>query len=210
MYKLYYSPGACSMAVHVILNALNVPFEGIKTSISDGQTKTAEFLKKNPRGSVPVLEFDGHTLREGGAIITYLCDTHNSPLLPKSGWARANALQWLMFANATLHVGYSKAAFVWRNTPEGAARDAALNVALDQIQSMWDEIEAALAAGGPFVCGADLTPADILITVIANWSWLPRQFTFGSKTKALLKTVSTHPAYQKALAAEQVEYKAAA
>ncbi|MCK6417475.1 MAG: glutathione S-transferase family protein [Alphaproteobacteria bacterium] len=210
MYTLYYSPGACSMAVHVILNTLNVPFKAVRTSIKDGDTKKPEFLKKNPRGAVPFLEFDGHGMREGGAIITYLCDAHSSPLLPKSGWARANALQWLMFANATLHVAYSKAGMIGRTVDDGPSKEKALKAALDSIQSMWDEIETHLAANGPYLCGKEQTAADILLTVIANWSWLPRQFSFGPKTKTLLKTISAQPAYQKALQEEQVEYKAAA
>src|SRR5262245_43008137 len=108
MYKLYYSPGACSMAVHVVLNELAVPFELAKVSTKDGSMKSPEYLKMNPRGQVPVLLIDGKPMKEGAAIITWLLDEHKSPMLPKSGMARAKALEWLMWCNASLHVGYSK------------------------------------------------------------------------------------------------------
>jgi glutathione S-transferase len=207
MYKLFYSPGACSMAIHVVLNELNQPVELIRATIGDPGNIDQELHKVNPRNQVPVLVEDGKPILEGGAMITYLCDKHPSDLMPKSGYERAQALQWLMFGNATLHVGYSKAAFVKRN----GGSDELFNKACEQIQGMWDQIEASLASSGkPYLCGDKVTAGDILITVIANWGFLGVSFNFGPKTKALLKSVSSRPAYQKALTAEQVEYKAAA
>lgn len=67
-YTLYYKPGACSMAMHVILNELNVPFEAVKQD----DLKAPDFLKLNPRGQVPLLIVDGEPVKEGAAIITYL------------------------------------------------------------------------------------------------------------------------------------------
>jgi len=199
------------MAVHVLLNEIGEKFEAQKLSMQDGEHKKPDFLKINPRGQVPVLQEDGKTLLEGAAILTYLCDKHKSPLLPQSGWDRAEALQWLMFGNSTLHNGYSKAAFIARNGEDGPAKDKLVNAACDQIQEYWNQIETHLAQSGkPYVCGDKCTIADILIAVIANWGFLPRQFSFGPKTKALLKSVIARPAYQKAIATEQVDYKAAA
>lgn len=206
MYQLYYSPGACSMGVHVVLNEMNQPVELIKSAIGV-PSPDAALHKVNPRNQVPVLVVDGKPMLEGGAIITYLCEVHKSSLIPASGWARAEALQWLMFANASLHPAYSKALFARRN---GASAEM-MDKACQQIQDMWNLVEERLqSTGKPYLCGDQVTAGDILVTVIANWSFLGHSFTFGSKTKAMLKAVSSRPAYQKALAAEQVEYKAAA
>lgn len=210
MYKLYYSPGACSMAVHVVLNEIGAKFETVSVSIPDGQTRTPEFLKLNPRGQIPLLIADGKPLREGAAIITYLCDTHKSPLIPAQGWERAQALQWLMFANSSLHPMYSRAAWLaFRAQGDEAARKALADQTCDQIQQAWDQVEEHLKTS-PYLAGKDCTAGDILLTVIANWTFIPKAITFGPNTKKLLKAVSTRPAYQKALAAEKVEYKAAA
>lgn len=209
-YKLYYSPGACSLAVHAILHEIGADdSEFIKTPTSDGSTRTPEFLAMNPMGGVPVLVEDGNKpMSEGGAIITYLCDKHNSPLLPKEGQARAQALRWLMFANATLHPAYGRTFWINRNFPE-EHKEWALKIARANIQDYWDKVETHLEREGtPYLAGNDVTAGDILLTVIANWS--PQNYTFGSKTKALLKAVSSRPAYQKALQMEEVEYKAAA
>ena len=61
MYKLYYSPGVCSMAVHVALNEINAKFELEKVSTAAGQ-KSPELLKVNPRGAVPVLKINDFIL----------------------------------------------------------------------------------------------------------------------------------------------------
>ncbi len=207
-YKLYYSPGACSLAAHAILNEIGEKAEFIKTPTSDGSTRSAEFLKLNPFGGIPVLEENGKAINEGGAIITYLCDKHNSPLLPKSGWERATALKWLMFANSTLHPAYGRTFWISKNLPQDQ-QEAALKTAREQIQKLWDTVESELEKQGtPYLNGNDITAGDILVTVIANWN--PQNYKFGPKTKALLKAVSSRPAYQKALATEEVEYKAAA
>ena len=107
MYKLYYSPGACSLAVHVALLEVGAKFELENVSAPAGQPKSAEFLKINPRGAVPVLKIDNFILREGAAILTYILDSHKSDLLPASGLERAEALEWLSFANSKAPVSIS-------------------------------------------------------------------------------------------------------
>lgn len=210
MYQLYYSPGACSLAIHALLLELGQKVELINTSLTEGKNRDAAFLKLNPRGQVPVLVDDGFAIREGGAIITYLLDKHQSPMLPKSGKERALALEWLMFANSTLHPAYSRVFFINRQCQDEAAKQQLLAVAVAAIDKLWAEIEERLSAQ-PYLCGKDCSAADILVAVIANWqAWVPLPITIGKKTKHMLESVAKRSAFQKALAAEGVEYKAAA
>ena len=209
MYTLYYIPGTCSMAVHVILNELGEKVELKNVSAPQGQPRSPEYLKINPRGSVPTLVDSGEVIREGGAILTYLLDKHNSPMLPRAGSERARALEWLMFANATMHPAYGRGFFIMKNITDPAAKEQALKAAADQINKLWAEVDARLAKN-PYICGKDITAADILLTVIANWSSNFPQIKLGSNVKRLLKEIIARPAYQEALKIEQVEYKAAA
>ena len=207
MYSLYYSPGACSLAVHTLLNEIGAEFKLEKASIKDGETRTAEFLKLNPRGQVPVLVEDGKAMREGGAIIIYLCEKHNSSLLPKSGWERAQALQWLLFCNSTLHPAYSRAFWLMGLTNTG--KETLLKAAADSISRIWQDVETQLQ-NQPYLCGKECTAADILLTVIANWSdHVPMPISIGPKTRELFARVIARPAFQKAMATEHVTYKAA-
>ncbi len=206
MYKLFYSPGACSMAVHVVLNELNQGVELIRATIGDPSNIDPELKKVNPRNQVPVLVEDGKPILEGGAMIAYVCDKHKSDLLPAAGYERAQALQWLMFANSSLHPAYSRTGFIKKN----GGSDELFEKSRAAIQGLWDLVENHLAESGkPYLTGDKVTAGDILLTVIANWGFVG-SFNFGPKTKALLKSVSSRPAYQKALEAEKVEYKAAA
>ena len=205
MYTLYYMPGACSMAVHVLLNELG---QDVKLVNATGEGR-AELLKVNPRGMVPTLVDDGVVIREGGAILSYLLDKHNSPMLPKSGKERAAALEWLMFGNATLHPAYGRAFGAMKGF-SGEVKDKVLVAAVENINKLWTDVEARLSES-PYLAGKELGAADILLTVIANWSGhISSDIVIGPKTKALLKQVISRPAYQKALKDEQVEYKAAA
>ena len=208
MYTLYYSPGACSMAVHAVLNEMNQPVTLVKAKSADGQ-KTSEFLQANPRGQVPTLVEDGFVMREGGAILVYLMDKHQSPLLPKSGKERAAALEWLMFANASLHPAYSKA-FGSGSYEDKDVAAAVFKAAIEQINKLWKDIDGHLAKN-KYLGGNQIGAADILVTVIANWgqAW-GQKAVLGENVKRLIKEVIARPSYQKALKDEQVEYKAAA
>ncbi|AGH98975.1 glutathione S-transferase family protein [Micavibrio aeruginosavorus] len=201
-YTLYYKPGACSMAMHVILNELNVPFDAVKQD----DLKAPDFLKLNPRGQVPLLVVDGEPVKEGAAIILYLLDTHANTLMPASGIERAKALEWLMWCNASLHPACSRMFWLNKQTLDDATKAQLAPLFLNGIQALWDEAEARLATT-KYLAGDTITAADILLSVIANWG-LP--VTLGANVKRVLKDVTARPAYQKTLAAEQIEYKAAA
>ena len=209
MYKLYYSPGACSMAIHVVLNECNQPVTLEKVDLRGA--RSPEFLKLNPRGQVPVLADGDLIIREGAAILIYLLEKHQSPLLPKSGKERAAALEWLMFCNATLHPAYARCFFLMRNAQD-PAKEQLMGVAIAMINKLWAEVEDRLGKTA-YLAGDNITAADILMTVIANWAGHlpnPEGVKIGPRTKKLLQTVISRPAYKKALETEQVEYKAAA
>lgn len=209
MYQLYYSPGACSMAIHVVLNEVNQPVD--LKPINLQEKRPEELLKLNPRGQVPVLVEDGKPMREGGAMMVYLCDKHKSALMPQSGWERAQALQWLMWGNSSLHPAYSRTFWIMRNVKDEAMKTQLLETSVVQINAMWAEVDQHLG-NWTFLAGKECTAADILMTVIANWGqWLPPgSIKLGDNVKRVLRAVIARPAYQKALAAEKVDYKAAA
>ncbi len=204
MYTLYYSPGACSMAIHIALHECGQPVTLEKVDL--GAPRPPEFLTLNPRGQVPVLVDDGMVLREGAAILLHILDKHQSPLMPRTGKERMAALEWLMFCNATLHPAYSRCFFLMRN---GQAGDGLMDASIKGMNALWAEVEQRLEKSA-YLAGENLTIADILMTVIANWSArMTRPVLIGPKTKALFQKIISRPSYQKALEVEQVEYKAA-
>lgn len=208
MYKLYYSPGSCSMAIHVALNEIGAKFELINVSVPAGQPKPKILLDVNPRGMVPVLDIDGFILREGAAILTYLLDSNKNDLLPKSGLERARALEWLSFANASLHPAYGRIFMMMKLFGSDASKNDLYKPAIAQIQKYWNEIEDHLGKS-EYLAGNQITIADILVTVIANWSgYFEAKINFGEKTKAYFSKIITLPSYKKAIEVEGIKYSA--
>ena len=97
MLKLYdYLASGNAYKVRLLLHQLGIPFERIEMDLLKGETRTPEFLKKNPNGRIPVLELeDGRCLAESNAILWYLSEW--TRFLPEDRLARAQVLQWMFF-----------------------------------------------------------------------------------------------------------------
>src|SRR5215469_3438385 len=97
--------------VRLTARQLNIPLRLREYPLHGGETRTPGFLKLNPNGRVPLLEFeDGRTLSESDAIISYLAD--GTALMPESKWDRAQALQWMFFEQYS-HEPYIAVARFW-------------------------------------------------------------------------------------------------
>jgi glutathione S-transferase len=97
MLRLYdYLPSGNGYKVRLLLHQLGIPFERVELDIVRGETRTPEFLARNPNGRIPTLELeDGTHLAESNAILWYLAD--GGPFLPADRLARARVLQWMCF-----------------------------------------------------------------------------------------------------------------
>ncbi|MFA7275698.1 MAG: glutathione S-transferase family protein [Pseudobdellovibrionaceae bacterium] len=212
MYTLYSSSGSCSRSIHVLLNELDVPYALENISISKGENRTPAYLAINSRGQVPVLKDGKEIIREGAAIISYLADKHPTSLLPQDGPARVPALEWMMFANATLHPAYGRFFFACKTEAvKDDARDALKEAVAAQIQNLWNDVEAQLTRKR-YCAGDAMTIADIMLTVMSAWGKsFGLAIKFGPKCQALFDEIGARPAFQKALAVEaQADQKAAA
>ena len=107
--KLYYAPHACSLAPHIVLRELDLPFELIRVDNRTKQTASgADFLAINPKGYVAALQLDnGEVLTEGPAILHYLADLRpEMNLAPANGtFERVRLQEWLNFVSTEVHGG---------------------------------------------------------------------------------------------------------
>ncbi len=97
MYRVYgdIQSGNC-YKIKLLMNHLEIAHEWIEVDILQGETRTEEFLAKNPNGKIPVLELtSGKCLSESNAILNYLA--HGTSYLPDEPWERANVLKWQFF-----------------------------------------------------------------------------------------------------------------
>jgi glutathione S-transferase len=105
--KLYYSPGACSLASHIVLQDMKLPSSFVKVDLKSKQTEAGEDYRViNPKGYVPALELDdGDLLTENIAILQYLASL-KPELLPQSGKAKWHAIETLAFVSTELHKAF--------------------------------------------------------------------------------------------------------
>jgi len=199
MYTLYYFPDACSLATQVVLHELNQAVE-----IIDVQ-KVEDFSSVNPVATVPLLvnKKTGATRREGAAIILHLLNKHENTLLPASGDAREQAIQDILFANATMHPAYGRLFFIAQHISDEQAQQKAFAAATASINSLWQVVEVQLATQ-KFLGGDQPSAADIMLTVYSRWGGsFPVEIEMGPNTQKMLAAVLTMPNFERALVAEQ-------
>ena len=166
--KLYYKPGACSMAPHIVLTELGQNFDLEKTDTKSGKTESgANFREINPNGYVPALQTDtGDVITENPAILQFLGDmAPDSGLVPANGTLERTRLQEILnFVSSELHQAYSP---FFSGTKLNAS---AKELAEAGIARRVGFIESKLSDGRAFLLGAQFTVADAYAFVVLNWS----------------------------------------
>lgn len=167
--KLYYSPGACSLASHIILNEINVDFDLERVDLSTHTTeKGKDFYSINAKGYVPALEINpGLILTENVAILPFLAQHDpKQDLIPPSGLGRAKVLEWLGYLNSELQEAYSP--FF-----SGKLRDEEKQDGYAKLDKLLDYIESYLSDSDfDYLVNDNFGPADAYLFVITNWSKL--------------------------------------
>ena len=106
MLTLYFSPGSSSMATHIALNEIGVPFEAKLTALHEHKNRAPDYLAVNPEGKVPALMIDGRPLTEVAATLWYLARRYpEANLLPQYGdiEGEARVISWMSFIASTIH-----------------------------------------------------------------------------------------------------------
>jgi glutathione S-transferase len=154
--KLFYSPGACSLASHIVLRESKLPFELVKVNLKEKVTADGRnFLSINPKGYVPALELDdGEVLTEGATILAYLGDhAPNGDLAPAQGTKQRRRLaEWLHFIATELQKGISPL-----NNPKGTEE---LKQALRQRLDLRFGYLAKSLTAQPYILGEQYSVAD--------------------------------------------------
>ena len=106
MLTLYFSPGSSSMATHIALHEVGVPFEAKLTALHEHKNRAPDYLAVNPEGKVPTLMIDGRPLTEVAATLWYLARRYpEANLLPQYGdiEGEARIISWMSFIASTIH-----------------------------------------------------------------------------------------------------------
>jgi glutathione S-transferase len=171
MYKLHYTPGAASLAVHWMLIELGVPFELERVDFARNEQKSPEYLKLNPAGQVPTLEIDGRPYVETAALLMILAERHpehDFAPLPQEP-ERWDHLELMIFLANNLAPAF-RALFY----PEGfgSAEDEqhVKHYARQRIETAFSRLDQRLSDGRTYLLGERFTASDFLATMLARWS----------------------------------------
>jgi glutathione S-transferase len=163
--KLYYAPGACSLAVHIALREAGTPFELEKVDLRARRTESGrDYLEINPKGPVPALELDdGEILTEAAVCLQYVADLAPAArLAPLAGtMARYRLMEWLNYVSSELHKTFSP---LFR----GATAERREEV-VRLLSPRFDFVSRRLGERD-FLLGTGFTVADAYLYVVLGWT----------------------------------------
>ena len=197
--KLFYKPGACSLASHITLRESGKDFtlDGVdlmKKRLENGD----DFFAVNPKGQVPALLLDdGTLLTEGVAIMQYLADTvpDRQLLAPTSSLSRYKTIEWLTYIATELHKGFTP---LFRpDTPE-AFKPTVRALLEKKMQYVNDSLK-----DNQWICGPRFSIADAYLFTVLRWAYAVKLNMAGlSNIDAYMARMAERPAVAAALKAE--------
>ena len=209
MIQLHYYPGNASLIPHLLLEELGLPFELALVDRANRAHKAPDYLKLNPNGLIPVLvdstPAGDLVLYETAAICLYLVDLHpEAGLAPPPGTAaRAHFNKWLIWLTNTLQAALIVYFYPERWADEPAAIAQVKAHAEDKVGAMLDQLDAELAAHGPWLLGAEFSAVDLYALVLCRWTrGFKRPARSLPQLGAYLQRLLARPAVQRAMARE--------
>ncbi len=196
--KLYYIPGTCSLAPHIVAREAGIELDLVAVDIATKRTADGgDYRAINPKGAVPALELSsGEVLTEGAMIVQFLADLH-----PEAGLAPANGTfdryrlqEWLNWISSELHKGFGP---LWlKDTPQATQAAAKASLALK-----FSYLDRHLAGSDYLLAGFSV--ADAYAFVVLGWAkFLAIDLARWPHVAAYLERLSIRPAVKAALVAE--------
>ncbi|MBV9653194.1 MAG: glutathione S-transferase family protein [Acetobacteraceae bacterium] len=170
--KLYYSPGACSIGIHVLLEELGAPYESQVISLAKGQQREEPFATVNPKGKVPVLErSDGSVLTEFPAISYWLARSNPAAkLFPDDLGEQARVLETIDYVVATIHMqGFARMFRPENFGPNEADREAVQSRGREIARNGLALLDKTLGQR-EYVAGSQFSIADAALFYVEFWA----------------------------------------
>ena len=199
--KLYYAPGACSLAPHIVLREAGYKFDLERVDVPNKKTESgADFWLVNPKGYVPALQLDdGQVLTEVSVIIQYLADQKpRRNLAPKPRtMERYRLMEWLNFISAEIHKSLSPF-FKFKQVMTPEWREAQLGLVAQRFTALEK-----MLGSNQYVTGDEFSIADAYLFTVLNWTHF-HQIDLGRwpAIPAYMARVAARPKVKQAMKAE--------
>ena len=197
--KLYYSPGACSLSVHITLHEAGMAFTPIKAPTKTHKLEDGtDYYSINPLGYVPLLELDdGTRLMEAPALMQYIADqVPGKHLAPANGSvARAQVNGWLNFVSSELHKSFAP---LFNPTTPADYKPMVAERLLSRFKWVDEQL-----AGQQYLVGNSFSVADVYLFNVSNWAPMVKVDLSGlANLTAFRAHMAQRPAVQAAMRAE--------
>ncbi len=204
--KLLYSPGACSLGIHLLLEEIGKPYQAESVNLREGGQFKPEFTSVNPKSKVPTLvRDDGSVLTEFPAIAFWLARTNpEKHLLPDDPDTQARALEALDYAVSTVHMqGFSRLFRASNYTPNPADEDKVKARGKEIAEKGFSILDKTLA-DKQYVAG-DFSIADAAVFYVEFWGAGRMQMQLPPNCAAHYKRMLARPAVQKTMQSEGLQ-----
>jgi glutathione S-transferase len=201
--KLMYSPGACSVGIHVLLEEIGKPYEAQLVNLREGAQFKPEFTSVNPKSKVPTLvRDDGSVLTEYPAIAYWLARTNpDKKLLPEDVEAQTRAIEALDYCVSTLHMqGFSRLFRASNYTPNPADEENVKERGRELVEKGFAVMDKVLA-GKDYLAGA-FSIADSALFYTEFWGAKRMNMTLPPNCAAHLNRMMARPAVQRVVQQE--------
>lgn len=196
--KLFFSPGACSLAPHIVSRELGLNVEAVKVDLPAKKYAGGDFLKINPKGQVPTLQTEkGDILTEGAVIMEYLSDqAPGKNLMPSAGsWERYRCQEWLNFVATEMHKGFG---VLWNRAMPEEAKEITRTTLSKKIEFLNEHFKT-----NDFLMGKTMTVADPYLFTILSWSKIHKiDLTPFPKVMGFIERMMSRPSVQTAMQEE--------
>lgn len=210
--KLYYSPGACSLAPHIVLEETGDRFELSRVDMAANQQNSPEFLLINPKARVPALTDGDWVLTEAPAILRYIAARHPAAgLWPWDPREEARCAEWLNWLSSTIQPAFVHVRRAARYATDPRAIEDVVSTGKKNARDVWRKVEEKIGEG-PWALGERYSVADALL--IVYWIWgrgqvlgFDMENDFPHWT-AHARRLAARPAVQRAFASEGLKLPA--
>lgn len=197
--KLFFAPGACSLAAHIVLKETQLPFKLEKVDTNTHQTEHGlDYYTINPKGAVPVLELDGgERLTEGPVVAQYIADkAGRADLLPAPGsMDRYRVMEWQNYITSDLHKTFTP---LFNPELDSSAKKTLATV----LRKKYEWVNAQLQAKD-YLLGKSFTVADAYLFVVTGWAkYVSLDLADLKHLQDYLARVASRPAVREAMRAE--------
>jgi glutathione S-transferase len=203
--KLYYAPGSCSLAPHIVLEEVGGRFELSRIDCAADQQNSAEFLRVNAKARVPALTDGDWVLTEAPAILRYIAARHPAAgLWPWDPREEARCSEWLNWLSSAIHVAFIHVRRPARYAVDPRAAEDVAATAMKTCRELWAAVDLKIGEG-PWAIGDRYSVADPYLMVYWNWGRGPLGFDMASdfpRWTAHARRLAARPAVQRAFASE--------